>query len=231
MKIRNHNFFNIKNGFTLAEVLITLVVIGVVAALTIPTAINNTKDQEFKSQFAKAYSTLSQAMYKTIMYDFYGYVDCAYRYDAQNNTIDYSIGTPRSQCPAFYEAFAKNLNVQKICRGNSKADGCVPAYKSYNSGSCGGFSQNGVDNINYSYVLADGQIINTYGAADMPLFLIDINGHKGPNAYGKDLFSFNISRRTDDVSTYFLGTQACGFPVSGGKTTENMIQYALAGKK
>ena len=48
-------------GFTLAEVLITLGIIGVVAAMTIPTLISNTNGSQFKSAYKKALSTLSQA--------------------------------------------------------------------------------------------------------------------------------------------------------------------------
>jgi len=50
-----------KKGFTLAEVLITLGIIGVVAAMTIPTLIQNTNSVKFASQFKKSISTLSQA--------------------------------------------------------------------------------------------------------------------------------------------------------------------------
>ena len=49
-------------GFTLAEVLITLGIIGVVAAMTIPTLINSTNQQEFKSGIKKAVSVLNQAV-------------------------------------------------------------------------------------------------------------------------------------------------------------------------
>lgn len=52
---------NKKFGFTLAEVLITLGIIGVVAAMTIPTLIANTNAAKFRSQFKKAVSTLNQA--------------------------------------------------------------------------------------------------------------------------------------------------------------------------
>ena len=38
-----------KLGFTLAEVLITLVVIGIVAAITVPTLNNSTNNEQFKS--------------------------------------------------------------------------------------------------------------------------------------------------------------------------------------
>lgn len=50
-----------RSGFTLAEVLITLGIIGVVAAMTIPTLIQNTNGVKFLSQFKKSVSTLSQA--------------------------------------------------------------------------------------------------------------------------------------------------------------------------
>lgn len=50
-----------KSGFTLAEVLITLGIIGVVAAMTIPTLIANTRSSQYRSGFKKTISTLSQA--------------------------------------------------------------------------------------------------------------------------------------------------------------------------
>ena len=49
------------SGFTLVEVLITVGIIGVVAALTIPTIIQNSNNRKFASQFKKTLSTLSQA--------------------------------------------------------------------------------------------------------------------------------------------------------------------------
>ena len=50
-----------KKAFTLAEVLITLGIIGVVAAMTIPTLIANTNSAKFKSQYKKTLSALNQA--------------------------------------------------------------------------------------------------------------------------------------------------------------------------
>ena len=58
-------------GFTLAEVLITLGIIGVVAAMTIPTLIANTNGAKFRSQFKKSISTLNQAgLMAQAQYDF-----------------------------------------------------------------------------------------------------------------------------------------------------------------
>ena len=62
---------NAKAGFTLAEVLITLGIIGVVAAMTIPTLIANTNGAKFRSQFKKTISTLNQAgLMSQAQYDF-----------------------------------------------------------------------------------------------------------------------------------------------------------------
>ncbi|MDO5438184.1 MAG: type II secretion system protein, partial [bacterium] len=49
-------------GFTLAEVLITLAIIGVVAAVSIPSVISNSQQQEFKTGLRKAVSVLNSAI-------------------------------------------------------------------------------------------------------------------------------------------------------------------------
>ena len=51
-----------KTGFTLSEVLITLGIIGVVAALTIPSVVNNYKKQQFRTGLKKEYSVLLQTL-------------------------------------------------------------------------------------------------------------------------------------------------------------------------
>ena len=52
----------VKNAFTLAEVLITLGIIGVVAAMTMPTLMNSTQGAQYKAAYKKALSALSQAV-------------------------------------------------------------------------------------------------------------------------------------------------------------------------
>ena len=52
----------VKKGFTLAEVLITLAIIGVVAAIAIPSVISNSQQQEFKTGLRKAVSVLNSAI-------------------------------------------------------------------------------------------------------------------------------------------------------------------------
>lgn len=53
---------NLKKGFTLAEVLITLAINGVVAAISIPSVISNTQQQEFRTGLRKAVSVLNSAI-------------------------------------------------------------------------------------------------------------------------------------------------------------------------
>ncbi len=57
MKITNKN-----TGFTLAEVLITLGVIGVVAALTIPGLLTDIQNKDKSAKLKKFYSTMKQAI-------------------------------------------------------------------------------------------------------------------------------------------------------------------------
>ncbi len=51
-----------KKGFTLAEVLITLGIIGVVAAMTIPTLVQNYKKKIVETKLKKVYSIMNQAI-------------------------------------------------------------------------------------------------------------------------------------------------------------------------
>ena len=59
-------FHAVHSGFTLAEVLITLGIIGVVAAMTMPTLMNATNGAQYKTAYKKALSVLSQAIVMNI---------------------------------------------------------------------------------------------------------------------------------------------------------------------
>ena len=62
-------------GFTLAEVLITLGIIGVVAAMTMPTLINQTNGAQYKAAYKKALSALSQAVTLNVALDDTSFAD------------------------------------------------------------------------------------------------------------------------------------------------------------
>ena len=64
-------------GFTLAEVLITLGIIGVVAAMTMPTLMNSTQGAQYKAAYKKALSALSQAVTLNMALDEWNFADLA----------------------------------------------------------------------------------------------------------------------------------------------------------
>ena len=63
------------NAFTLAEVLITLGIIGVVAAMTMPTLMSSTQGAQYKAAYKKALSALSQAVTLNVALDEWNFAD------------------------------------------------------------------------------------------------------------------------------------------------------------
>src|SRR5690349_15587424 len=99
-------YFFTSNGFTLAEVLITLTIIGIIASLTIPALMNNIQDQQFKLAFKKAYVDASQAWaiavaQKPGTYTGRGGWSCTW---PTGETADYNVIDGRT------DAFKANLN-------------------------------------------------------------------------------------------------------------------------
>ena len=169
-------------GFTLAEVLITLVIIGVIAAMTIPTLINKTNKQEDVSRLKKTYSTLAQATNKII---------------ADEGNPKASIGGWATSTEAVYNMYKKYLSKAKDC---ANGQGCFANeyYKHLN----GGNYKNLDTSAHHRIVLSDGTLVlfdttnNTCvrdwdGNSDSCAQIwVDINGVKGPNTAGRDWFSF-----------------------------------------
>lgn len=94
------------NAFTLAEVLITLGVIGVVAAMTMPTLIQNYKKHVVETRLAKFYTTINQAiqMSETVNGDkkYWDNIGSGFEED-ENNNPDYS----KPQALAWFEKYLK----------------------------------------------------------------------------------------------------------------------------
>ena len=70
---RERNIMMKKNGFTLAEVLITLAIIGVVATMTLPALMTNTAEQQAKSALKKGINTFTEAAQMSQAIDGYDY--------------------------------------------------------------------------------------------------------------------------------------------------------------
>lgn len=176
-----------KNGFTLAEVLITLGIIGVVAAMTIPTLIANTRAAQLKSRYFKSYSTITQAL-KLMQAD-----------DVSMDSADYS-----AYSNPLYKVFMRYLSAPYDCglggdiglgQGNKKE---IPCYKSSTGNSAIPYkSLDGKSNFSQGY-LNDGQIAMQDGSLFLfennggRIFIsVDLNGYNNkPNRAGYDLFTF-----------------------------------------
>ena len=96
-------------GFTLAEVLITLGIIGVVAAMTMPTLMNSTNGAQYKTAYKKALSVLSQAVVLNVALDDYD----------MSQTIETS--STSTTDTSLYALFNNRMNVVKTDDGGGTA--------------------------------------------------------------------------------------------------------------
>jgi len=204
----------INKGFTLAEVLITLTIIGVVAALAIPSLIQTTQNIQFKSAAKEAVSVIMRATSKMI-------------FDQGGNIMG-----SFDNSTAVVNALSSYMSVQKTCSlGNSMGTGkCYhynfkflndqdyPSSAPYSAGSAG-------------LILNNGMLVNIYGGANgtetktcsiesIPNFCasidIDVNGWKGPNKLGYDIVSIAIMPSRPAIDDVFGINDPCIYPPNTG---------------
>lgn len=163
-------------GFTIAEVLITLGIIGLVAQMTIPTLMQDVSDKIVVVQLKKEINVLQQAV-DTASID-YGPIEGWY---AGSNYTD-----AKNKVAQILQKYLKTI---KVCEAN---DTCSPTYMS----PAGSNSYNGPFDLNSSSILylADGSSVAIevgliFGQSQVISFYIDVNGNKNPNRYVYDLFN------------------------------------------
>ena len=181
-------------AFTLAEVLITLGIIGVVAAMTMPSVVNNVEGKQLQSALKKGYSEISQAfelMKSDIGRDIL--------------PVDYPPGTFAKE---YKEYFVKTLSSNYSGLVSKDLDivdfNGLKTYKTYNKKNSliSNFFDDG------QFVLPDGALILINDSGPM-LLSIDVNGmNKGPNLYGRDLFTFEITNEGKLLPSGAVGTSS-----------------------
>ena len=176
-----------KKAFTLAEVLITLGIIGVVAALTLPSVVQNYQKRSLEVATQKFYSVMSQAI-KQYMAD-EGVDDLR-----QSSLIGYDDDSDEVITAKNDEFFKKYLKAQ-ICE-----DGCFADNYKTQAGEISFAIGKSADDYDMKgrYLLPDGMVVDTYaipvvGYDYIPGALhVDVNGRKGPNKWGQDIFTFGV---------------------------------------
>ena len=178
-----------KIGFTMAEVLITLGIIGIVAAMTLPSLINNKKNKELETAFKKNYSVISQAL------------NMYYAQNGERLTSDI-VGQHELK-----PILVKYMNVLHDCGWGAMAvsTSCIPNYGDPDRNSKVYKNFTGTNNINLiffddgQFVLSDGNLIllENNGPYNNKMYIsVDVNGHlKNPNRLGHDLFMFQIDNK------------------------------------
>lgn len=160
-----------KKGFTLAEMLVAMSVIGIISAVTIPAINNNLWASQRGPMLKTAYEKLANGLAGAISQ--LGYVPTCYEKTA----------TTKAGCQNLGNKIVESDTVLRITR-TCKGDDCNFKYK----------SDEGFENINSSkaYFMNEGFIlINTDSSLDYfspHRFAVDINGAKGPNKWGQDVF-------------------------------------------
>ena len=168
-----------KLGFTMAEVLITLGVIGVVAAMTIPNVIKHYQQQETVAKLKKVYNIFSNALQMSRLE--HG--------DVETWEIG-SLDNLQSSSDFADEYIIPYIKILKACKTNQTNECSYSATNRQNQ------------NIDFSkstrLFLNDGTVIllNIKRTSSLPKVVsiwFDINGKKSPNKYGKDVFVFAIA--------------------------------------
>ena len=173
-----------KSAFTLAETLIVMGIIGVVAALTLPNLNSSTGDKEKVVKLKKIYSNLEDAI---------GRAQAVYGPYSEWNYSDSNDKMPGERITEF-------MRLSKNCEQNTGSNCFTNSNSKYLDGSNNtNFDQHdGVASRAYRVITTDGTsvLFDPYGGRT----IVDIDGpNKGSNTAGKDIFEFTLNKTTNEL--------------------------------
>ena len=192
-----------KKAFTLAEVLITLVIIGVVAALTLPTLMTKYQQHVFENQFKKSLYTISQIVAQartnlgvsrlgaycteyTKEKGYYNSNECV----TEINEYIKKVKKQQFGATTFY-TINRNNKPLKTYNNNDTV---------FTNGTTAAFS------LVHTNLLADGSFLSFKISNAVLYFGIDLNGDKKPNRWGYDVFVFSLNNKNDAISGFLNST-------------------------
>ena len=172
-----------KLGFTLAEVLITLGIIGVVAAMTMPSLIQKYQEKATVTALKNNFAIFSQAFQLALiekgnLAGWEGFSELAYKNNDEGN--HYQNDTNIMTSKVLLDAVSSHLKIVKTC--GPKDNSCIDVSEE------GGLQAD-------SAVLQNGASFYFHpNRNDRAVLVIDINGqNKGKNKTGIDMFKFFVS--------------------------------------
>lgn len=209
------NTHTLRKGFTLAEVLITLGIIGVVAALTIPTLLNNIQDKVLETQVAKAKTVVANG-YKLMM--------------ARDEIFKIQNLPILSSCNAMNDTACvaaehkRAFQIFNDSMASLSPDIMPEEYKIEDSDTPSPFKW---EDVKYMYMTGDGMVFGIIPGENLTNFdvVVDVNAKSQPNTAVKDLRKFRFSGNGGqlyDVSEELAQDTQCRFDNLGACTTEEM---------
>lgn len=183
-----------KSGFTIAELLIAVAVIGVVAVMAIPTFVHAKQDKEVAAKLNLAQAILSNA------------TEMAQLNNGKLTNSDLEKMTEKDIFNTFYK---NTLKLTAFCSEDT-SETCWSQTSDFfgKSKATGGDILGITGNVHTGFVLQDGMNITMTKVQNLDekfgidtkdeysiVFMVDINGEKSPNAIGQDVFAFIMNKK------------------------------------
>lgn len=187
MSFKLEDWMNYK-AFTMAEVLITLGIIGVVAALTLPALIQKQQKKQFLTQAKVVYNILNNAL-ETAKVTYGTDID-NWEFLETGNNLDKSM--------FFAEKYLiPNLKVIEYCKKSANTPACKHSIDSYDYKGSDLTSFQPQTAFGTTFVLNNSAVVNVQsgdinGVNSRVRIIYDVNGIKKPNFMGKDVFVIEL---------------------------------------
>lgn len=203
-----------KNAMTLPEILVTMLIIGIVASMTIINLINNVNENKYKSAWKKNYSVINQAIQQIFAEEGIYYNDVVLSWEYMPrwfcrmknhlNVVSSGINCPTQIADIDAISVAEGTNLATIRSGKVYWHLNNKWFKK-NGGSMD-LSGNYFYAYYYTMVLNDGTILY-YNC--LRQFVVDVNGFKPPNTVGKDIFILQMLPNKAALTTPGKNTMLC----------------------
>ena len=191
--------FNKRFAYTLSEVMITLTLIGFLATMTLSTIGSSVQQRARLAEFWTAYSKMESTLRSITVEEskIYKCYECPTKdeiklYGLSMNGVCTSSG---NQCKSLQDTFVRAMGATRFCENNPITEGCLP--DNYPKAPGGGCFQDFTTGD--AYVLDNSMIIITDGNNGLRQFAVDVNGRKGPNKWGQDIFTFSIKANNSNI--------------------------------